>query len=112
MAGPATSPYAKPHAVKFKPTVLNDTSWKTVKIVNPTDADVYISTITPSGGPFQHGGWLCPAGQPFTVPAGGSCSLDASFTPTSEGVATGSYTVTFGYSVGSILIPASGRGRL
>lgn len=67
-------------------------------------------TALAADGPFTVQTKTCPA-LPFTLPAGGQCSLTVAFVPQAQGGATGSLKVTTSASSVPTEIPLSGQGE-
>ena len=88
---PPSAVYTTPGELNFGSLVVGQTSSaQTVSVLNPTNAAVSVSSISASG-PFAETN-NCGS----SIAAGGSCTANVTFTPTTTGAATGAVTVTAG----------------
>ena len=88
---PPSAVYTTPGTLNFGSLVVGQTSAaQTVSVLNPTNAAVSVSSIAASG-PFAETN-NCGS----SIAAGGSCTANVTFTPTTTGAATGGVTVTAG----------------
>jgi hypothetical protein len=74
--------------------------------VSATGGSVTVSSDASGGSQFA----LMGAAFPFTIPAGQSLTLNAAFSPTASGTASGSLTFNSNASNGPVTLPLSGMG--
>jgi F5/8 type C domain/Abnormal spindle-like microcephaly-assoc'd, ASPM-SPD-2-Hydin/Right handed beta helix region len=99
---PPSAVYTTPGTLNFGSLVVGQTSSaQTVSVLNPTNAAVSVSSISASG-PFAE------TNNCSSIPAGGSCAANVTFTPTTTGAATGAVTVTAGGVTSTTTLTGSG----
>ncbi len=100
---------ASPSALAFGTIAVGSTSpSQTVTLTNSGGSPLTVSSLSAATAPFALAGGSCGA-VPITLPAGASCTLAYSFSPSAAGPATQSLTVNAG-SAGSAGIALSGSG--
>jgi hypothetical protein len=97
---------ASPTSLAFGNVNVNSSASQTVTISNTGSASVTVSAVSITGNGFT----LAAVTTPFTLIAGATKQLTATFSPTIAGSASGSITVTSNASDPSLGIPLSGTG--
>jgi hypothetical protein len=74
-----------PDSIDFGNIPTGDaSSTKTLSFSNPGVGSLQVTSVAPAEGPFVRVGGSCGA-EPFSVPAGGSCTIDYQFQPVDPG---------------------------
>ena len=97
---------ASPASVSFGNVNLNTSSSRTVTVTNSGGAPVTVSGVSISGTGFS----LTPVSTPFTLAAGTSKTLTATFAPMVAGSASGTIVVTSNATNPTLSIPLAGTG--
>jgi hypothetical protein len=100
---PVTGVNASPTALTFGPQVTGSTSAaQSVTVSNPTSAAASVSSISTSGAFAQTNN--CGS----SIAAGGSCTVNVTFSPTATGTATGSLTINAGGVTNTVSLTGTG----
>jgi hypothetical protein len=97
-----------PVSVSYGNVTVNTSASKTVSITNTGGASATVSAVSISGTGFS----LAAVSTPFTLAAGTSKTLTATFSPTVTGAASGTIAVASNASNPSLSVPLSGTGVL
>ena len=95
-----------PASVNYGNVAVNTSASQKVTITNTGRKPVHVSGVSISGTGFS----LAAVSTPFTLAAGASNTLTATFSPTVTGVASGSITVASNASKPILSVPLSGTG--
>src|SRR5215468_5060123 len=93
-------------SLKYGNVLVHGTSTQAVTLKNSGSSDVNVSQLNVSGAGFSVSG----AAVPFTLPAGQSAALQATFAPMAAGAATGSVTIASDAQTASSTVALSGTG--
>jgi parallel beta-helix repeat protein len=100
---PVTGVNAAPSALTFGPQATGSTSAaQTVTVSNPTSAAAPVTSIAATGDFAQSS--TCGT----SIPAGGSCTVGVTFTPTASGSRTGTLTVQAGGDISTVSLSGTG----
>jgi hypothetical protein len=97
---------ATPASASFGSVTTGNTNTQSIQLMNAGNAALSFSQVTISGTVFSVTGLSTAS----TIPAGGSISFDAVFTPSSAGLTTGSIVLSTNGSPAQLTIPLSGTG--
>ena len=97
---------ATPTNVNFGNVNIGSTITQTVTLTNSGNANASISQVSESGSAFSLGGFTTP----YTLAAGGTVTLSASFTPTATTSYSGTITLISDAANSQFVIPLSGSG--
>jgi Abnormal spindle-like microcephaly-assoc'd, ASPM-SPD-2-Hydin/Transmembrane protein 131-like N-terminal len=92
--------------IKYGNVLVHGSSTQAVSLKNSGSSDVNISQLNVSGAGFSVSG----VAVPFTLPAGQSAALQATFAPAAAGTATGSVTIASDAQTTSSSVALSGTG--
>jgi hypothetical protein len=95
-----------------QPRTAGPTAPRAVTVANVGDAPLRITSITrngPNPGQFAHTNVDCPI-SPSTLAAGGTCTINVTFDPSSLGLKNSFLNVNVGAPATSQRIPLSGTG--
>jgi ASPM-SPD-2-Hydin domain-containing protein/HYDIN/CFA65/VesB family protein/centrosomal CEP192-like protein len=93
-------------SLKYGNVLVNGSSTQAVTLKNSGSSDVNVSQLNISGAGFTVSG----VAVPFTLPAGQSAALQATFAPAAAGAATGSVTIASDAQTSSSSVALSGTG--
>ena len=93
-------------SLKYGNVLVHGSSTQAVTLKNSGSSDVNISQLSVSGSGFSVSG----VAVPFTLPAGQSAALQATFAPAAAGAATGSVTIASDAQTTSSSVALSGTG--
>jgi len=93
-------------SLKYGNVLVHGSSTQAVTLKNSGSSDVNISQLSVSGAGFSVSG----VAVPFTLPAGQSAALQATFAPAAAGAATGSVTIASDAQTTSSSVALSGTG--
>jgi Abnormal spindle-like microcephaly-assoc'd, ASPM-SPD-2-Hydin/Transmembrane protein 131-like N-terminal len=93
-------------SLKYGNVLVHGSSTQAVTLKNSGSSDVNISQLNVSGASFSVSGVRVP----FTLPAGQSAALQATFAPVAAGAATGSVTIASDAQTTSSSVALSGTG--
>jgi len=93
-------------SLKYGNVLVHGSSTQAVTLKNSGSSDVNISQLNVSGSGFSVSG----VAVPFTLPAGQSAALQATFAPAAAGAATGSVTIATDAQTTSSSVALSGTG--
>jgi len=93
-------------SLKYGNVLVHGSSTQAVTLKNSGSSDVNISQLNVSGSGFSVSG----VAVPFTLPAGQSAALQATFAPAAAGAATGSVTIASDAQTTSSSVALSGTG--
>jgi hypothetical protein len=93
-------------SLKYGNVLVHGSSTQAVTLKNSGSSDVNISQLNVSGAGFSVSG----VAVPFTLPAGQSAALQATFAPAAAGAATGSVTIASDAQTTSSSVALSGTG--
>jgi len=93
-------------SLKYGNVLVHGSSTQAVSLKNSGSSDVNISQLNVSGAGFSVSG----VAVPFTLPAGQSAALQATFAPATAGAATGSVTIASDAQTTSSSVALSGTG--
>jgi Abnormal spindle-like microcephaly-assoc'd, ASPM-SPD-2-Hydin/Transmembrane protein 131-like N-terminal len=93
-------------SLKYGNVLVHGSSTQAVTLKNSGSSDVNISQLNVSGAGFSVSG----VAVPFTLPAGQSAALQATFAPVAAGAATGSVTIASDAQTTSSSVALSGTG--
>ena len=95
---------ASPSSLSFASTAVGSTSGaQTVTVANPGSTAVSVSSVSTTG-PFGQTNTCT------TIPAGGSCTISTTFSPTAAGAASGTLSVTSNAPDSPLTVALSGTG--
>jgi hypothetical protein len=97
---------SSPTALSFGNVTINSTQSQTPTITNTGAASVTVSTVGITGTGFSLGGVTTP----FTLGVNRSAQLTVGFTPTANGSASGTLTISSNASNGTLGVPLTGTG--
>jgi hypothetical protein len=97
---------ATPASASFGNVTVGNTNTQSIQLMNAGNAALSFSQVTISGTGFSVTGLSTAS----TIPAGGSISFDAVFTPTSATSTTGSIVLSTNGAPAQVTIPLSGTG--
>ncbi|MBZ5521908.1 MAG: choice-of-anchor D domain-containing protein [Acidobacteriia bacterium] len=98
-----------PAVLDFGPVEIGVQKTSTVTVSNRHGSKATISRITATGAGFSI---ISAPSFPLTLSAGESARFTVAFTPTSEGPASSSFTVTLAAPTFVAIVPMLGRGRI
>lgn len=110
LGGPAPTLTLSLDTLAFDATRVGDESLPGELTLRSTGSGALRITGMAVSGPFRVAPKSCP-GVPFTLPAGGECTLSVTFLPDGEGARTGTLRIDADADPASVEVALSGRGE-